>query len=121
MLVATSNKADRLLLLSYVGHIRLEGLTRQRDNVKALIAELSPGFRVLADFTNLETMDHDCAPEIGRMMEVVDQAGVSMVIRVMPDSSKDVGMNILTRFHYRQAPRIVTCETFAQALKALEG
>jgi hypothetical protein len=65
-------------------------------------------------------MDLDCAPEIGRTMELIDQKGVSMVVRVLPDSSKDIGMNILTRFHYRSQPHVVTCCNLAEAFKKLE-
>ena len=119
MLVVTSNKASQLLLINYVGHVRLQELTRQRDNTKSLIAELSPGFCVLADFTHLKTMDPDCTTEIARMMDIIDQSGVGMVVRVMPDPSKDLGMNILTHFHYHHPVRIVTCETFAEAVKLL--
>ncbi|MDB6022753.1 MAG: hypothetical protein JWQ04_2610 [Pedosphaera sp.] len=119
MLLATASKSNQLLFLSYIGHIRLDELVRRREEIRTMLADFSPGFRVLADFTYMETMDRDCTTELGRMMEEVDQIGVSMVVRVMPDPSKDVGMNILAHFHYRQPPQAVTCETFAEAVRAL--
>jgi hypothetical protein len=44
-----------------------------------------------------------------------------MVVRVIPDPQKDIGLNILSLFHYRRRVRIVTCKTLAEAMKALAG
>jgi hypothetical protein len=52
-------------------------------------------------------------------MELIGRAGVGMVVRVIPDPSKDIGMNILTIFHYPQQLQVVTCQNLAEALQAL--
>jgi hypothetical protein len=41
------------------------------------------------------------------------------VVRVIPDPQKDIGLNILSLFHYRKRVRIVTCETLDEARKVL--
>ena len=41
---------------------------------------------------------------------------VAEVIRVMPDPRKDIGLNILSQFHYGPNIRITTYETLAEAL-----
>ncbi len=64
-------------------------------------------------------MDPECAPEIGRTMELIDQAGVGLIVRVIPDPAQDIGMNILTIFHYPHHPRIITCENLAEAIRKL--
>jgi hypothetical protein len=64
-------------------------------------------------------MDPACMTEIGRTMDMVDKHGVSLIIRVIPDPSKDIGMNILTIFHYAHQPRIITCESLTKALQQL--
>lgn len=119
MLLVTSNKLKQLLCISYIGQVRLEEFQRSRADLTAQLGELSPGFRLLADFSRLESMKLDCAPELGRMMDLIGQAGVGLVVRVIPDPSKDIGMNILTVFHYPQHPRVVTCEKPAEAARAL--
>jgi hypothetical protein len=40
-------------------------------------------------------------------------------VRVIPDPTKDIGFNILARFHYRRNPRITNCETMMEAAKLL--
>jgi hypothetical protein len=81
--------------------------------------ELSPGFRLLVDFTQFEAMDPDCLPEVGKMMELVAGGGVSTVVRVIPDPSKDVGMNILALFHYPRSIQFFNCESMTEAAKYL--
>ena len=43
-----------------------------------------------------------------------------MVVRVIPDPYKDIGLNIVSLFHYPRRVRIVTCETLEEAMRALE-
>ena len=52
-------------------------------------------------------------------MKLIDQSGVGMVVRVIPDPKKDIGLNILTIFHYRNQPRFVTCEKMTEAAEVL--
>jgi hypothetical protein len=42
-----------------------------------------------------------------------------MVVRVIPDPRKDIGLNMLSLFHYRRGIRIVTCMTLEEATKTL--
>ena len=119
MFLATSNKAKRLLHLSYIQHIKPEELKRGREDIKTLLADLPPGFRLLVDLDRLESTDPACTTEIGRIMELLDRGGVGMVVRVIPDSNKDIGLNILSLFHYRHHPQTVTCKNMAEAVKKL--
>jgi ABC-type lipopolysaccharide export system ATPase subunit len=117
MFLATSNKAKRLLHLSYIQHIKSEELKRGLEDMKTLLVDLPPGFLLLADFGRLESMDPDCATEIGRIMELLDQSGVGMVVRVISDSNKDIGLNIMTLFHYHHHLQVVTCKNMVEAAK----
>ena len=96
-----------------------EELRRGAEDIRALIADLKPGFRVLADFGRLDAMDLACTTEIGRMMELLDRSGVGLLVRLIPDARKDIGLDILTLFHYRHQPRVVTCKRLAEAFKKL--
>ena len=88
--------------------------------MRAGLAQLKSGFRLLADLTELESMDVACAPFIEKAMELCNQKGASMVVRVIPDPRRDIGLQIMSIFHYRGDVKIVTCETLAQAKEILE-
>ena len=62
-------------------------------------------------------MGLDCTPEMGRTMELIGNAGVGLLVRVIPDPSKDIGMNILTIFHYPHGLQVVTCQNLTEAAR----
>jgi len=119
MFLATSNKAKRLLHLSYIDHVVAADFQRGYGDVEALLADLPAGFKMLVDFGRLDSMDTDCVAEIGKIMDLLDQRGLEQVVRVIPDPAKDIGFNILARFHYHHNPRMNNCETMLEAAKLL--
>ena len=52
-------------------------------------------------------------------MDTLTEKQVASVIRVMPDPHKDIGLNILSQFHYGPEIQITTFETLADALQSL--
>lgn len=119
MFLATTNKSKRLLYFTFIQHVRPTELARGREDVATLLADWPAGFRLLADWSHLESMDAACAPEIGKTMELCDQKGVAMIVRVIPDPQKDIGVNILSLFHYEHRVRAVTCKSMEEAAKLL--
>lgn len=114
-----ADKGKNLLKISYSQHVGPEDTKRVADGIPTLLADLRPGFRLLTDLSGLESMDLACVPYVKRLMDLCNKKGVEMVVRVIPDPHKDIGLNILSLFHYRHRVRIVTCETMVEALEAL--
>lgn len=119
MFLATASKSRRMLHLSFIGHVTAEELRRGAKDVIELLAEFPTGLRLLGDLERLESMDADCAIELGRSMEILDRHGIELIVRVIPDSSKDIGFNILMLFHYQNHPPVVTCKTISETGKVL--
>lgn len=120
MILITANKRKQILFLRYIGHVRVEELKQGRKDVEDILEELSPNFRLVGDLSDLETLDKDCAAEIAEVMELCDRKGVGLLVRVVPDPSKDIGFGIMAAFHYSQRPRMVLCENMLAAAKVLE-
>jgi len=119
MFLATVSKPQHLLYVCFAGHVGVAELERGRGDLDQLLAELPPGFRLLTDLSRLESMDVACAKEIGKVMERCEQKGVGLVVRVIPDPAKDIGMSLLSIFHYRRQPRTVICQTLVEAAQRL--
>jgi hypothetical protein len=119
MFLATINKSKQLLCLSYFGEVGVADLEKAHLDVVSLLAELTKGFRLLTDLGRLDSMEMACTTEIAKIMELCDQKGVGLVVRVIPDPTKDIGLNILTLFHYRKRPRLATCKTMVEAARLL--
>jgi len=120
MFLVASNKARRLLHLSYIGRVSVEELQEGSDELVALLSELPAGLQILVDLERLEAMDIGCANIVGKMMEVMEHHGMDLIVRVIPDPTKDIGFNIISRFHYRRSPRTATCKTMSEAGKLLK-
>ena len=119
MFQAEVDKSKNLLKISYAQHVGPEDTKHGAERIRVLLADVQPGFRLLTDLSGLESMDLACVPHIERVMDLCNKKGVETVVRVIPDPHKDIGMNILSLFHYRRRVHIVTCETLAEAMKAL--
>lgn len=119
MYLATTNKAQRLLQLSYIQNVSLADLERGYAQMLPLLAEFPAGFRLLADLGRMESIDLACVDLIGRTMELMYEHGLELVVRVVPDPSKDIGFMIIAAFHYPSQLRIVTCQTMEEAARVL--
>ena len=119
MFLATTNQARRLLYLSYIQKVTVAELERGYQDVTALLAEFPDGFLMLADLGRLEAMDIACEEILGKTMEMMERRGLKRVVRVIPDSSKDIGLNIIGMFHYSKKIRITTCKTMVEAARVL--
>jgi anti-anti-sigma regulatory factor len=109
------DEPKRLLAIRYRGVVKAEETEKGLEQIRNGLAKLQSGFRLLADLTELEAMDMACAPFIEKAMDLCNQKGASVVVRVIPDPRRDIGMQIMSIFHYRGDVQIFTCETLAQA------
>ena len=119
MLLISSNKSKQLLQVRFIGQVLPKEFADAEKDLGAELDGLSPGFHYLVDFSQFESMGLDSRLEVGRIMELIASAGVGLVVRVIPDSSKDIGMKILTIFHYPPNLQVVTCQNLIQAGHAL--
>jgi hypothetical protein len=119
MVLTEADKSRNLLTVVHAQHVTPEQLDAGFAKVELLLADLQPGFRLLADLSGLESMDPSCAPLIGQVMDLFNRKGVSMVVRIIPDPKRDIGLNILSLFHYSRKVRIVTVESFSEATEIL--
>jgi anti-anti-sigma regulatory factor len=111
--------AHNLLSIRYRGYVRSSATERCFREVTKSLTHLRPGFRLLADFTDLEAMDVACAPHLEHIMELCDKKGVSAVVRVIPDPRRDIGLQIMSYFHYGPEVRITTCRNLEEAQEIL--
>ena len=109
------DESKSLLAIRYRGVVRAEETEKGLEQIRNGLAKLQSGFRLLADLSELQSMDVGCAPFIEKAMDMCNEKGASMVVRVIPDPHRDIGLQIMSIFHYRGDVQILTCETLAQA------
>jgi hypothetical protein len=120
MFVTEFDKSQRLLRITLAGHTTAEEARSCMESVRSLLADIQPGFRLLADLSGILSMPTTAAPYIGQLMDSCAEKGVVLVVRLLPaEPSKDIGFAIMSRFHYAPDVRIVTCATMEEAANYL--
>src|SRR6266513_3091745 len=112
------DQSKRLLVISAVQRVTAAEAKLAAQRVRELLQDVVPGFRVLADFRWLDSMDSAAARHIAEIMDALAEKGIASVTRGMPDPHKDIGLNILSQFHYGPEIKIATFETLADALQS---
>jgi hypothetical protein len=64
-------------------------------------------------------MDVSCSPLIGGIVEMCNAGVVSEVVRIIPDPTRDIGLQIMFLFHYGSEVRILTWASAAEAMEAM--
>ena len=113
------DRSKRLLVISAVGHVTAREVQGVARSVREVLQQAAPGFHVLADFRWLESMDSTAARYLAEIMDALTEKGVGSVTRVFSDPRKDIGLNILSQFHYGPNVSITTFETLADAIQSI--
>jgi len=111
--------AERLIKISWSGQVDSDEMRRCAEEMGVMAAKMRPGFRVLADLTDLESMDVAGAPYIGSVMDLCVSKQVEHVVRVIPNPRKDIGLNIMPYFRYGPKIKVTICENLADAMRRL--
>jgi hypothetical protein len=111
------DRSKRLLVISAAAKVTAEEAKMAAQRIRELLRDVVPGFHAFADFRWLESMDPAAARHIAAIMDALAEKNVASVTRVMPDPRKDIGLNILSQFHYGTNVKIATFETLADAVQ----
>jgi anti-anti-sigma regulatory factor len=82
------DRSKRLLVISALQRVTAEDAKLVAQQVRELLRDVPPGFRVLADFRWLESMDSAAAHHVAEIMDTLTEKGVASVTRVMPRSAQ---------------------------------
>ena len=113
------DRSKRLLVISAAGEVTKKEVEAVALRVREMMKEVAPGFRVLTDFRWLDRMQPAAATHLAEIMDALAEKDVAAVVRVIPDPHKDIGLNILSQFHYGPNIKLTTFESLAEALSAL--
>jgi anti-anti-sigma regulatory factor len=121
MILFETDEPQNLFVIRYSGAVTPEETERGLEEIRAALAKLRSSFRLLVDLTELAQMDIGCAPYIEKAMDLCNEKGPSLVVRVIPDPHRDIGMAIMSMFHYGGSVQIITCQTLAEAAELLRA
>ena len=114
-----SDADKKLVAIRYRGRVVPGDVAACAEEIATALAQMPAGFCLLVDLTALESMDVACVPYLEKIMRLCDSKEVSVVIRVVPEARRDIGLQIMSRFHYRRTVEFVTCKTLDEAAALL--
>ena len=107
------------VVIEFAGKINPAQAEQNLLDIHKVIPKHRKGFKVLVDLSELENMDLTVQEPIAKAMDLLNAHGVTKVVRVIPDPAKDIGLNILSIFHYSKNVKILTVESRKDALERL--
>ena len=111
----TSDPGKNLLKISFTGKVTTKEMPYLKEQISRELVRLNKGFSLQTDLTDLFFMETQCAPFIKKIMELLSEHGIEQVVRIIPDPSKDIGLSIMSRFHYRHGIKIITVKSHREA------
>src|ERR1700722_1291265 len=99
MVTCTADDSGHILTISYVDEVKPGQVEVARRTIRDQMKHLQPGFALLVDLTHLDSMDTECAESLGAMIELCSSREMAIAVWVVPDPRKDIGLNLIARFH----------------------
>lgn len=112
-----ADKEGHKLVIKFSDYFDLQQAGEYYARLQKIVPKLKEGFIVLTDLSSLVRMDINAKLFIEKTMSLLNNSGVSKVIRVIPDQEKDIGFNIMSLFHYSPKVQIFTYKSYAEAEK----
>ncbi len=103
------------LAITYEGYFDIQQAEQFYLELQKIIPKLKKGCIVFVNLSLLERMDFEAKKFISKEMELLNAKGVSEVIRIIPDKSKDIGFSIMSLFHYSPKTKIHTYKSLQEA------
>lgn len=121
MLTVTIDKRNNKVVIVFKDTVGVADAERLYTEIRRMLPDLKKGFSVVTDLSSLKHMHITSRDFLEKTMDLLNENGVSKVIRIIPDPSKDVGFNIMSLFHYSSEVAIRTCASYQEAEKYLDG
>src|ERR1041385_8578399 len=108
MFQASVDPSKNLLIFAFSGEVTAAETERWKNELPAMLIQLKSGFKLLSDFSRVESIDFASASNIEIVMDMLNKAGIEKVVRIIARPHQDIGLSIMSLFHYRRCVSIIT-------------
>jgi len=105
----------RIVSIKIMGEFDLKQSQEMYRDAAIILKTAEGPLMVLSDISEAIDIKHESIEALSKVMELFNSHGTKQVIRIIPDSSKDIGLNILSRFHYSPDVKIHTFDSREKA------
>ncbi len=114
-----ADSSGQVVTMCFSEHVGTDEMCCCLEKLRSLLDHMKPGFLLVTDLTGLDSMDVGCASCIGDMMDLCNAKGIKRAVRIVPDPHKDIGFNLVARFHQGPDVEVTIYESLAEAIQRL--
>jgi hypothetical protein len=103
------------VIIELAGNVDAAQAEQTLAELDSALAKAEKGFKLLIDYSAVETMEPEVEAEIMKGMDFFNAKGVSEVVRVFPDPDLEIGFNMLSLFHYSPQVLVRSARTREEA------
>jgi hypothetical protein len=103
------------VIVDFEGNVDAEQAKQFFADLEKVRPTLEKDFKLLADFSLVDTVEFSVKSEIEKAMDLFNTQGVTEVIRVIPDANMDIGFNLMSASHYSKQIKVHTLRSRQEA------
>ena len=109
------------VIVEFEGNVDAEQAKQFFADLEKVRPKLEKDFKLLTDFSLVDTMEFSVKGEIEKAMDLFNAQGVIEIIRVIPEANMDIGFNIMSASHYSKQIKVHILRSRKEAEAHLEG
>ncbi len=115
MIKVNYDQEHNTVIIEFVGKIDAAHGEEYLPNLHKVIPKHGKGFKLLVDLSLVQKMDPKFQVSIKKAMDLLNAHGVTKIIRVIPHPAHDLGLNIMSHFHYSKEVKVLTLPSRKEA------
>ena len=121
MVKVSYDREHNTVIIEFEGNIDASQAEKVFPDLEKILPKHGKGFKLLTDFSSVQTMELKVKAAIEKAMEIFNAQGVTEIIRVIPDPALDIGLNIMSRSHYSRDVKVLTLRSRGEAQARLRN
>jgi hypothetical protein len=121
MITARYDQESNTVIIEFSGNVNTSQAEPFYQEIQKTVPKHGKGFKVLTDFTSLQGMDLEVRNSVKRVMDFLNEQGVTKILRVIPNPEKDIGFGIMSIFHYSKDVVILNVQSREEAEEHLRN
>jgi len=121
MVKVSYDREHNTIIIEFEGDIDASQAENVFPDLEKILPKHGKGFKLLADFSSVQTMELKVKAAIEKAMGIFKAQGVTEIIRVIPDPALDISLNIMSRSHYSRDVKVLTLRSREEAQARLRN
>src|SRR5437773_3229947 len=115
MIKVSYNQEHNTVIIEFQGNIDATQAEQFFFDIEKVLPKHGKGFKLLTDFSSVDTMELEVQRAIKKAMEFFNARGVSEILRVIPDPAMEIGFNAMSASRYSKEVKVHTLRSRQEA------